>query len=309
MFDLKSFLVNFRYDPATRIKTAIIILCVITWGFMGFATWWLLSSPGLPASVTANTTAASSTVKPSTPAAKSPMISNVSAVDISDSSAAIVWTTDLPAKSTVEYWVEGSSERTIKENTIPETNHRMVISNLKTQTKYSFSVKSVSAAGLEARSAPGSFDTTAVAVLESPEVGYAAPNFTLTSLNSENVTLSSYKGKWVMLVFWETTCPSCREELPDLQAYSTRMPADKISIVTVNVRNSNEGILSSFIKSRGINLPVLLDNDGSIRDAYKIIQYPTAFFIDSKGIIRLVYDHRFDNTDQIAQTVVSLVGN
>lgn len=308
MFDLKSFLINYRYNPATRVKTAIVGLCIITWGFTGVATWWLFTSPAEPLAQADNTTAVSSPTSTSAvPVA--PVISNVSVVDISESSAVIIWSTSDPASGIVEYWIEGSNEKVVKENASLETSHRMIITGLKSETKYTFLVKSAGSSGVEAKGEPGSFDTTAVEVLESPEVGYAAPNFTLTSTAGETVTLSDYRGKWVMLVFWETSCPACREELPDLQAYSTRMPVDKISIVTVNVRNGNEAILLSFLKSRGIDLPVLLDADASIRDKYKIVQYPTAFFIDSQGIIRLVYDRRFDNVDQIAQTTVSLVGN
>ena len=292
--------------------TAIVVLCILTWAFLGLSTWWLLTMPShiLPraenTTTTPFTTSAPAATAATTPAA-TPMISGVS-VDVSDSSAVIVWTTNVPSSSIVEFWEDGSNERTIKENKALETSHRMIISGLKSETKYWFQARSAGGSGMEA-SQPGSFDTIALAALESPEVGYTAPEFTIKSTAGESVTLSSYRGKWVMLVFWDTSCSVCREQMPDLQTFSTRMPADKMTMITVNVANKNEAILASFLKSREITLPVLLDADGAVKDNYKIAQYPTTFYIDSTGIIRLVYDHGYTNVDQIAGTIASLLGN
>jgi peroxiredoxin len=308
MFDLKSFLLNLRYNPATRIKTAIVVLCVITWGATGVATWWLINNPGQPqAARTENTTAAPVGTKPA--AGAPPLITGLKAVEVSDSSAAFTWSTDVPATGLVEYWIQGSGEKASKESTTLASNHRLVITGLKSQTQYSFTVKSAGANGLVAVSGGGDFTTGATVVIESPEVGYLAPDFTLSTQTSENITLSSYRGKWLMLIFWQTTCAACREEVPDIQAYVNRMPPGKMNILTVNVMNGSEGVLASFLKSRNITMPVVLDPDGEITTVYKITQFPTLFFIDSKGIIRFVYNQRLESTDQIANTILSVIGN
>ncbi len=231
------------------------------------------------------------------------------AVEVSDSSAVFTWSTDLPATGSVEYWIEGSGEKASKESTGLELNHRLVITGLKSQTQYSFRVKSAAANGLAAVSQPGNFTTGVAVVVESPEVGYLAPDFTLSTATSENITLSSYRGKWLMLIFWQTTCAACREEIPDIQSYVNRMPPGKMNTLTVNVMNGSEGVLASFLKSQNITMPVLLDPNGEITTLYKITQFPTLFFIDSKGIIRFVYNQRLQNTDQIANVVLSVIGN
>jgi peroxiredoxin len=308
MFDLKTFLLNLRYNPATRIKTAIVVLCIITWGATGICAWLLLNTQGQQqAAGSENNTSAPATTNVVT--AAPPVIAGLKAVEVSDSSAVFIWSTDLPATGSVEYWIEGSGEKASKESTVLESTHRLVITGLKSQTQYFFTVKSEAANGLAAASGEGNFTTGVAVVLESPEVGYLAPDFTLSTQSSENITLSSYRGKWLLLVFWETTCAACREELPDIQTYYNRMTPGKMNILTVNAMNRSEGILASFLQSRNLTLPVVLDPDGAITTTYKITQFPTLFFIDSKGIIRFVYNQRLQNTDQIADVVLSVIGN
>jgi len=225
----------------------------------------------------------------STQTANAPALSNINAVDIAETSVAITWTTDIPADSTVEYWIKGTEDKKIIEDSVQSLNHRIDIFDLTGETEYEFMVSSKSSTGLQsAADTAGDFKTTG-------------------KINV--VSLDDLRGKWVMLIFWETTCPTCREELPEFQSYSTRMPVDKIQMVTVNVKSVNDKLLLSYLLSKDITLPVLMDREGEVAKNYKIVQFPTSFFIDPEGIIRKVVDYRFGNTDAIAGTIISLIGN
>jgi len=246
----------------------------------------------------------------STQAVNAPLLGNINAVDIAETSAAITWTTDIPADSMVEYWVKGTEVKKIIEDSVQSLDHRMDIFDLTGETEYEFMVSSKSSAGLQSTAdTTGNFITTGKITMESPEVGYMAPYFSLEDMDGNIVSLADLRGKWVMLIFWETTCPTCREELPEFQSYSTRMPVDKIQMVTVNVKSVNDKLLLSYLLSKDITLPVLMDREGEVAKNYKIVQFPTSFFIDPDGIIRKVVDYRFGNTDAIAGTIISLIGN
>lgn len=302
---MSGFFSNLRQSSSKKIITGLIILCVITWGFTGIATYNLITSDNPPA--TAQTEITSPATENLTVQEDIPVISDIEVVDIAESSAAIVWITDIPSTSEVEYWIEGTDNRTISEDKGLSLNHRIELDNL-AAGDYSYLVKSVNLSGMESVS-PGNFSMTEEAALESPEVGYIAPDFSLEDMDGNTVTLSDLRDKWVMLVFWETTCSSCREEIPEINSYSKRMPVDKIRVVTVNVNSANDLLLASFVKSKNIDLPVLMDRDGAVSNSYLIMQYPTTFFIDTDGVVQMVLEQRFRSTDTMAAAVTSLVGN
>ncbi len=131
--------------------------------------------------------------------------------------------------------------------------------------------------------------------LTSPLIGKAAPNFTLTNLAGEKVSLSSYKGKAVQLNFWATWCAPCKIETPwivDLRkqygpkgfevlgvSFDDLDPEDKFLLA-----KEMKGIQNS-VKTLGIDYPVLLNGDSIAKPYGDPDMYPTSFFIDRQGKI------------------------
>lgn len=117
-------------------------------------------------------------------------------------------------------------------------------------------------------------------------IGVKAPDFTLHSIKGDEVKLSDFKGKKVLLNFWATWCPPCKKEIPDIQKFYET--ADKnMVILAVNIDPENDVI--GFADKNHLTFPILLDHqdkDKPVSNQYQVMSIPTSFFIDSKGIIR-----------------------
>jgi len=106
-----------------------------------------------------------------------------------------------------------------------------------------------------------------------------APDFTLKDVNDNDFTLSSLKGKVVILNFWAVFCPPCREEIPALIALYEEYHPKGVEIIGISVdREINQ--TKEFVKSNKINYPILFASR-EVLEAYGGIQaVPTTFFLD-----------------------------
>ncbi|MBZ0304774.1 MAG: TlpA family protein disulfide reductase [Anaerolineae bacterium] len=114
--------------------------------------------------------------------------------------------------------------------------------------------------------------------------GYRAPQFTATMLEGEALNLSDLQGQVVMLNFWATWCPPCREEMPTMQGYYNRYRDRGFTILAVNNRERPEEI-RPYIEELGLQFPIALDGVGFIQEKYGVFNYPTSIFLDKNGII------------------------
>jgi cytochrome c biogenesis protein CcmG, thiol:disulfide interchange protein DsbE len=119
-----------------------------------------------------------------------------------------------------------------------------------------------------------------------PAVGHPAPDFTLTAVTGEAVTLAALRGQPVVLNFWATWCPPCRAELPELQAASERLQGE-VAIVGVNQAEDAERV-RTFVADLSLTFTVPLDERGQVSRAYNVRSLPTTFFIDRNGVIRRI---------------------
>ncbi|MCJ0931936.1 redoxin domain-containing protein [Virgibacillus halodenitrificans] len=121
--------------------------------------------------------------------------------------------------------------------------------------------------------------------LEGTEIGDTAPDFELVSTNEEKVKLSDYRGKKVMLNFWATWCPPCREEIPAMQNFYDEK---EIVILAVNLTQTEakKQDVVDFMEKHRVNFPVLLDEASDVSNKYRIQPIPTTYMIDSQGKIR-----------------------
>lgn len=116
--------------------------------------------------------------------------------------------------------------------------------------------------------------------------GGRAADFRLENLSGAQVSLDSFKGeKAVLLVFWATWCPPCREEIPHLKRIYAQYQAQGLEILAISIKESREK-LTSFARENGINYPVLMDKDGSIASAYQVMGIPTNVIVDKAGVIQ-----------------------
>ena len=118
-----------------------------------------------------------------------------------------------------------------------------------------------------------------------PEIGTAVEDFELSDVNGENVRLSDYYGVPVVINFWGTWCPPCREEMPLLQKYYQEYSTEFI-ILGVNVQDSSEQVWN-FMNESPIDFPVLLDEEAFVAEQFIVRAFPTTFILDKSGILRV----------------------
>lgn len=123
----------------------------------------------------------------------------------------------------------------------------------------------------------------------SPREGFFAPDFTLDTLQGEQVKLSDLRGKIVVVNFWTTWCPPCRAETPALETSYESYEDSGVIILGVNLTDQDSlKDIESFVQEFGLTYPILLDRDGSVGLMYQLSGLPTTFFINREGIIRTV---------------------
>lgn len=113
-----------------------------------------------------------------------------------------------------------------------------------------------------------------------------APDFTLPPLDGgAPVKLSEFnREKPVLLIFWASWCPSCVEEIPDVNKIRQEFPASDLGILAVNVQESRK-VLNEFKKTHRIDYPVLLDESGEVSVQYKIEGLPVSVVLAKGGEI------------------------
>lgn len=114
----------------------------------------------------------------------------------------------------------------------------------------------------------------------------AAQDFTLKGLDKSSFTLSAYKDKKpVLLFFWTTWCPFCRKELKVLNDRYPQIIKDGYEIAVINVQESTAKV-ENFAESNKFSFMIFLDSDANVAQSYGIIGIPTYVLIDKQGIIR-----------------------
>jgi cytochrome c biogenesis protein CcmG/thiol:disulfide interchange protein DsbE len=263
-----------------KISIAAIILCL---GFIGFSIFLL----------NRNVTTA-------------PVIQNISVSDITQTSAIINWQTNEPATSDVTI-CSSDNCTSIKPDEPLITNHSATLTNIEPNTIYELTLISKNEQGKEARFAL-EFVTPrkATAPVEiGTRIGDRAPDFTLPTIDGKEASLSQFKGKIVIVNFWETSCSSCAEETQYIQAVFNGWPSDELEILAVSV-GERAAFVQSFLNSKGLTFPTLLDSDGAISNVYQVSSFPTTFFIDADGIIKRIKSGRFMSQSEIETILKSL---
>lgn len=115
-----------------------------------------------------------------------------------------------------------------------------------------------------------------------------APMFELEALTGNKVSLEDLKGKWVVLNFWQTTCPYCVKEMSDFNKFNNDFKDSGFIVIGVNLGEGKETV-EKFIKKEGIDFTILLDPSLKTISDYVVPGLPTTYFIDDKG---LIYDVR-----------------
>ena len=118
-------------------------------------------------------------------------------------------------------------------------------------------------------------------------VGDVAPDFTVTMLDGRVIKLSELRGNVVMVCFWATWCPPCRQELAHLQEGVIDVFAGEKFVVLPISRGEERKVVETFITDNGYKFGVGLDSDRAIYDLYASNYIPRTFIVDKQG--KVVY--------------------
>jgi cytochrome c biogenesis protein CcmG/thiol:disulfide interchange protein DsbE len=234
-----------------------------------------------------------------------PVIQKISVSDIAQTSAIINWQTNEPATSEVTI-CSSDNCTSIKPDESLVTNHSATLSNIEPNTIYELTVMSKNKQGKEARLAVEFVTPRKTAAVEiGTRIGDRAPDFTLPTIDGKEASLSQFRGKIVMINFWETSCSACAGEMSDIQAVFDTWSRDDLEILAVN-NGERAAFVQSFIDSKGLTFPALLDSDQAVSNMYQISTIPTTFFIDADGIIKRIKSGRFMSQSEIETMLKSL---
>ena len=119
------------------------------------------------------------------------------------------------------------------------------------------------------------------------EAGQSAPDFSLTNIDGQKMSLSDFKGKAIILNFFASWCPPCRGEIPDFVELQKAYADKGFTFVGVSLVDAKES--KDFATKMNINYPVLVD-DGKVSVIYGPVRsIPTTFVIDKDMKIVKMY--------------------
>ncbi len=117
--------------------------------------------------------------------------------------------------------------------------------------------------------------------------GQPAPSLAGETLDGGHLDLADLRGRPVIVNFWASWCVPCREEFPLLAAALREHAADDLAIVGVLFKDEAEPA-RRFVAEQGVDWPTLLDPDGRLAAAYRVVAPPQTYFIDREGVIRSI---------------------
>jgi peroxiredoxin len=118
------------------------------------------------------------------------------------------------------------------------------------------------------------------------KVGSVAPDFTLTGVDGRAVTLSSLRGKIVVLTFFASWCHPCEQDMPALER-AQHDNADRVAVVGVNYQDFPADT-RAFVQRLGVTFPALIEDssDNPVAKRYDVHAMPDTVFIDTEGVVR-----------------------
>jgi thiol-disulfide isomerase/thioredoxin len=132
------------------------------------------------------------------------------------------------------------------------------------------------------------------------------PDFTLAGLEDSPISLSDFRGHYVLLNFWATWCPPCQAELPELQAYYTAYRSKGFVLLGVDVQEDPTTV-STFLQQRGFDFPVGVDLTGAVHASFGTNALPLSVLVGPNGELIKMYRPGAITRSMLEQDVTPLL--
>lgn len=120
------------------------------------------------------------------------------------------------------------------------------------------------------------------------EVGQAAPDIALSSIDGKNIRLKELRGQVVLVNFWASWCGPCRQEMPLLEDMYKKYSKLGFTILGVNVEQDNSKA-KAYLRDVTVTFPILLDPQNIASKLYNVEAMPTTAIVDRNGKIRYIH--------------------
>ncbi|HJN12797.1 MAG: redoxin domain-containing protein [Pirellulaceae bacterium] len=136
-------------------------------------------------------------------------------------------------------------------------------------------------------------------------------DFDLVSTDGRSIKLADFKGKVLIVDFWGTWCPPCRQEIPHFVKLLNNHRSAGLEIVGINYERGDAAqfndMINKFAEEYGINYPCLLGDDVTLGRVPNLEGFPTSLFIDPSGKVRLqiVGYHPYDHLEAVVQALLA----
>lgn len=118
-----------------------------------------------------------------------------------------------------------------------------------------------------------------------PRRGQPAPSFKAFSIAGQPISSEGLKGSVVILDFWATWCPPCRESIPFLSELHRKYAKQGLKVVGMSVDEGGDRVVKTFADEKRIPYPLVMAS-GKIQSDYGVRALPVLYLIDQNGIVK-----------------------
>jgi cytochrome c biogenesis protein CcmG/thiol:disulfide interchange protein DsbE len=121
------------------------------------------------------------------------------------------------------------------------------------------------------------------------KVGEPAPDFALPTPDGDTVRLSNLRGQPILVNFWATWCPPCKQEMPDIEVLYQKYKDQGFTVIAVDQQESPDAV-QKYFDDLNLTFQPVIDSTGEVFNYYRVVALPTSYFIDADGVVR--FQHR-----------------
>ena len=107
----------------------------------------------------------------------------------------------------------------------------------------------------------------------------------MSGLDGKTYSLASLRGKVVIVNFWATWCPPCREEMPSMEQLHRELADEGLVILAVNIEKDGRQTIPKLLAGNPHSFPILVDDQETVQKRYGVFKFPESFIVRKDGVI------------------------